>query len=258
MTYTLLEKQNLLGNLRMAGKDWFSSFMKRNAELSLRKPEPTSAARVNAFNRSTFQSLFDLLDYLYKKYEFSATEIFNVYETGVSCNPKSYSRVVARYGQKQVETKVSAKRGTTVTACLRLSASGAYMPPLLIFPKKKRNDAYLEGVPLEVEQSSMDEPVLLIVDGHASHVKNLKAIKLAQDNIVIMVCLPPHCTHRMQSLDVAYIKPLRTAYESAVLNSFNHGKVVKSFEATEVFPFKPAEFLDKNFPAQELENSLPL
>lgn len=35
---------------QMAGDDWFSAFLNRNPELSIRKPEATSLARMTAFN----------------------------------------------------------------------------------------------------------------------------------------------------------------------------------------------------------------
>jgi len=42
--------------------------------------------------------------------------------------------------------------------------------------------------------------VLLILDGHCSH-KSIDTIDLARANGVVIICLPPHKTHRMQPLD---------------------------------------------------------
>jgi len=54
-------------------------------------------------------------------------------------------------------------------------------------------------------------PSLLILDGHSTHTKNLAVIDLARENAETLV-LPPHCSHRLQPLDVSFMKPLSTFY----------------------------------------------
>jgi hypothetical protein len=63
---------------------------------------------------------------------------------------------------------------------------------------------------------SKESPVVLILDGHVSHTKNLEAIELARDSGIVMVSLPPHCTHRLQPLDVSFFGPFKRAYDSAL------------------------------------------
>ena len=63
---------------------------------------------------------------------------------------------------------------------------------------------------------SVDNKVLLILDGHASHTQNIDAIVQARDKGVIMLSLPPHCTHRLQPLDISFFKPLSTFYSQYV------------------------------------------
>ena len=43
---------------KMAGKDWLTSFLGGNPELSIRKPEPTSLGRSTSFNAQNVQSFF--------------------------------------------------------------------------------------------------------------------------------------------------------------------------------------------------------
>ena len=54
-------------------------------------------------------------------------------------------------------------------------------------------------------------PVLLLVDGHASHL-TLDLIDLARKKYVILFCLPPHTTHLLQPLDVAVFKSLKDQF----------------------------------------------
>ena len=62
---------------------------------------------------------------------------------------------------------------------------------------------------------SADKKVFLVLDGHNTHVKNLKAIELARKENVIMLCLPPHTTHKIQPLDRTLFKHLQPYYDQA-------------------------------------------
>ena len=66
---------------------------------------------------------------------------------------------------------------------------------------------------------SKDSPVLLILDGHKSHTKNLPTIEYACDNGIVMLSLPPHTSHKLQPLDRSFFKPLKTAFNAACSGS---------------------------------------
>lgn len=246
----------------LAGLDWASGFLKRHAELSLRAPEPTSAARAMGFNRTVVSSFYDLLSSLYIKHEFVPTKVYNMDETGLTSVPKKIGKIISVKGKKQVGTLASAERGQLITAVLCFSAAGHYIPPLMIFPRVRMKAELLDGAPagtvavchpsgwmqqhiftewmrhfISCVRSCKQNPVLLILDGHATHTKNLEAIELARDNGVIMLCLPPHCTHRLQPLDVSFMGPLSTFYSQEVqLWLRNHpGRVVTQFQMASLF-----------------------
>ncbi|KAF2894839.1 hypothetical protein ILUMI_11335 [Ignelater luminosus] len=82
-----------------------------------------------------------------------------------------------------------------------------------------------------------EDPELLLLDGHASHTKNLGAIGLAKENHAVLICFPPHCTHRLQPLDVGFTTPLRAYYgqEIKVWLRSNPGRVVTQFEVAKLF-----------------------
>jgi hypothetical protein len=60
-------------------------------------------------------------------------------------------------------------------------------------------------------QNESRKPILLIYNGHGSY-DTLNLIKLAQERNVILFCLPPHTTHKLQPLDVSVFGPFSHAW----------------------------------------------
>ena len=107
-------------------------------------------------------------------------------------------------------------RGTSehITLLCGASAAGVALPPLIIFSKSFPGGLYKfdgpdDAVYVKSESGWIDSelflawmkkvflkycgsqrPVLLFIDGHASHV-NLGVIHLARENDIILFCLPP-------------------------------------------------------------------
>jgi len=241
----------------LAGEDWLEGFRKRHPEISLRAPEPTSAARARAFNQPNVYHFFDLLEGVQDEKHIPPHRIFNVDETGLTTVGSKPSKVLALKGKPQVGRLTSAERGILTTAVITMSASGVFVPPLLIFPRVRMKLELLEGSPpgtayachpsgwmqmeifvqwfrhfLSHTKPSENDPVLLILDGHNAHTRNLEVIELARKNHVILLVLPPHCTHRLQPLDVAFMKPLSTYYTQAIEKYLrnNPGRVVSVFQ----------------------------
>lgn len=245
-----------------AGKDWVQGFLSRHPELSIRKPESTSAARAAGFNKQAVEQFFNFLGNVYDEHKLSPDRIYNCDETGVSVVPKTKSKIIARKGRKQVGSITSAERGTTITIEICFSASGQYMPPMMVFPRKRMDpQLMLNAAPgawgvcsdsgwmtaelflgwfkkfVEFSGATVDRPVLLLLDGHSTHTQNLDVINEARSNGVIILCFPPHTTHRLQVADVAYMKPLSTYYDQQItawLRS-HPGMVVTVRQVAEIF-----------------------
>ena len=137
--------------------------------------------------------------------------IFNMDETGLQMVQKP-QKILARRGKHQVGGIVCAERGQTTTCVCCCSATGQYVPPLLIFKSKCMVDNLKDGAPpgtvfarqengwmnseifckrlqhfIDTVHPSQDNKVLLLLDGHVSHTKNLEAIKMARTAGVIML-----------------------------------------------------------------------
>ena len=70
-------------------------------------------------------------------------------------------------------------------------------------------------------------PILLIYDGHASHL-TIEVMEKARANDVHLLCLPSHCTHILQPLDVSVMSSLKNHFGKACKQFMaqNPGRVI--------------------------------
>lgn len=66
-------------------------------------------------------------------------------------------------------------------------------------------------IPQANARNTSGKPILLIYDGHGSH-DTAKLVELAVQHNIILFCLPPHTTHKLQPLDVGVFGPFSTAF----------------------------------------------
>jgi len=289
-----------------AGLKWKRLFFKRHSQLSLRKPQNLSMARIQGFTKESVAKFFSILKPELERIHFDETRVFNVDETGLTIVQHKATKIVTCKGKKSVHKLSSAERGATITVVTCMSAAGQYVPPLMIFPQKRWEPELLDGAPpgsiggisdsgwitgplflrwlehfISIVRPSKQNPVVLILDGHFSHTRNIEVIDRARETGIAIVCLPPHSTDKMQPLDVAFMFPLKTYYAKAIENWLaNHpGRTVRKlqvaslfaeaylkaatmetavngFRKTGIIPFKPDVFPEEDFIAHKQQNDL--
>jgi hypothetical protein len=68
------------------------------------------------------------------------------------------------------------------------------------------------SVPQATARNESGAPILLIYNGHGSHMTD-EMRKLAEKHNIELFCLPPHMTHRTQPLDVGVFGPLQRRWQ---------------------------------------------
>lgn len=178
----------------MASSSWFTNFMSRHRNLSIRRPQATSLQRQTNFNQVNVTNFFMKLTSVYKKYGFEAKDIWNVDETGLITVQKP-GHLVATKGEWWVGSITSAERGCLVTMALACNAMGNIIPPHFVFPRKKSQPHFIRGGPedsigtangtgwmkeedfiaflrhfVHQTRASVEKKVLLLLDNHSSRV----------------------------------------------------------------------------------------
>lgn len=197
-------KHRFSKNQERAGYKWLRSFLKRHPELTLRRPQSLSTAPIKEFTEEYVNFIFIILEPAMEKVKFNPCRIYNIDETGITSVQSKHTRIITLKGKKQVGVITSAERGSLVTVVTCMNAAGGYVPPMVIFPRKNMKAELLNGAPpgtiaachvsgwnqshifnnwlqhfISHAKPSEADPVLLILDGHYSHTRNLDTINLA-------------------------------------------------------------------------------
>ena len=131
------------------------------------------------------------------------------------------------------------------------------------------SELYLEWFNFFLQHILLIRPVLLLQDGHASHI-SIELIELAHANNIHLLCLPAHSTHILQLLDVGVFKSFNSDVSKAcskylskhparvVTNdklallvaeawpsSFTAVNIMSGFKKSGVYPLNPGEVADR-------------
>lgn len=280
---------------KQAGVEWLNLFLKRNSGLSIRQPEATSLARATSFNQTNVAMFFDKLADVLSRYHFEASSIWNMDETGVSTVLKP-RKILAQRGAKQVGAITSAERGEMITVAVAVNAQGNSVPPMFIFPRKRFRDHFIRDGPpgcigdangsgwmqentffvfiqhfIKHTKPTKESPVVLLLDNHSSHL-SCKVLNLCKDKGVIMVSFPPHCSHKLQPLDLTVFGPFKKCCSAGIsawlksnagktltifdlpeitkhafFNAVNPKNIISGFKSAGIYPLNPNIFVDSDF-----------
>lgn len=227
------------------GQKWYINFLKRHPEISLREAETITKARAliteeairlwfrNLKMYLTQNNCIDILD--------DPSRILNGDESGFPLCPKT-GKVLGPRGYKNLYKIKNGADKENVTVLVVFAADGKICPPLVIFPYVRppkaivknmppswvlgksesgwmRSDVFYEYVANDfnkwVHENRLKRPILLLVDGHRSHM-SLPLSQFCDENQIILYALPPNTTHMLQPADVSVFRPLKQQWQNTV------------------------------------------
>ncbi|CAL4093466.1 unnamed protein product, partial [Meganyctiphanes norvegica] len=247
-----LENRKVFKNGNMPTEGWLRSYALR-WNLHTLRPQALDPGRANV-TWETIEKWFSQLDTQLGAEgidintfftEANADRIINIDETGTGINAtgrikkiyvgRDTNRAIIERGDKRV----------VMTAMAACSADGHFFKPMIVFPNKTNKEiewnshpdlddsewilghsenGWMEG-PLfhtwiqvlnkELIERQTKKPVLVLLDGHTSHV-DLIAAEYARDNGILLFALPPHTSHLLQPLDVGFFSSLKSKYAESV------------------------------------------
>lgn len=230
----------------LPGRTWFESFLKRHPNISQRHSENIDLARsrVTEADIRTWHS--NLYDYLKSENALDILDdpdrIINCDEAGFQTNP-SNGVILGPKGMKNLYG-VCQNSKENITVLGTFAASGKILPPAVVYPYeriprdiainineewsvgKSKNGwmtckvfyGYIANTLLPFLQNNGTKfPVLLLVDGHRSHISG-EVSKLCMENGIILYALYPNSTHILQPADVSVFRPLKNNWKLVVQN----------------------------------------
>ncbi|KAJ2948846.1 hypothetical protein O0L34_g5772 [Tuta absoluta] len=235
------------------GVDWVKGLLKRNPTIPIRIPKIANAGKSYFFNRRNFSEFFTKLGDVIQTHNLEPSRIWNLDETKVTT-------FVPSPGVKQIDAIATMEQRTVVTVELAANAEGTILPPMFVFPRLEYEEQFVSDGPpgsigagnssglmttieflrfinhfVEYTKSSPDNPVLLLLDNHSSHV-DVEVVEKAITNSIILLSFPPCCTHKLQPLEIGIHKLFNTHYAKAQKNwqQKNPGKTISLYEIPEV------------------------
>ncbi|CAF1549570.1 unnamed protein product [Adineta ricciae] len=246
--------QRITGKEIEVGRKWLKNFLQRwQNELKVIKEEKLESARRNGFTEDVRCRWFEKLNSILEKNSLKTRPhaIYNCDETGFS-DATACELVIVSHDTKHAfeQSGGGGKSFTTNLVCS--NAAGEILPPFVIYSAKQLNPDWTFGGPVGsyygvsesgwitknlffewfksfVDQTKdVSKPMLLIMDNHPAHI-SIEVIEMARQHQILLLLLPPHCTHALQPLDAVTFSAVKSSWKRVVGKYFSksHRKTIR-------------------------------
>ncbi|XP_029375064.1 uncharacterized protein LOC115054154 [Echeneis naucrates] len=221
------------------GQTWWLNFRKRQEKnITIQPADNVVRGRTVCVRKEAVDQFFLLLSTVMDTHGLrdKPHQIYNCNETGFQLGRKRV--ILQKSASLGFKPTPGSRDHISVLACF--NAAGEDIPPFIIYSK-----AYPGGVRYKTQgppnalygwselgcinsdlfkrwflkhflvRATKERPLLLIFDGHKSPV-NLEVVEAARKEDIILLCLPPHCSHILQPLDGGLFMLLRQHFGTLI------------------------------------------
>lgn len=236
---TIYKRQHRRVAFSKLGQTWWLNFRKRQEKkITIQPAENVVRGRTLCVRKEAVDQFFHLLSTVTDAHALrdKPHQIFNCSETGFQLGRKRTA--LSKPANMGFKPAAGLRDHISVLACF--NAAGEDIPPFIIYSK-----AYPGGVSYKTHGPSnaiygwsdsgcvnsdlykkwflkhfllhvpKERPLLLIFDGHKCPV-NLEVVEAARKESIILLCLPPHCSHILQPLDAGFFVLLKQRFASLI------------------------------------------
>ncbi|CAF3088028.1 unnamed protein product [Rotaria sp. Silwood2] len=227
------------------GRKWLKYFLNRwKGELKVIKEKKIEASRRNGFTEDIRCGWFEKLELILRTNNLIERPhaIYNCDESGFS-DETACEMVIVSHETKQAYEQSGGSGKSFTTSLICGNAAGDILPPFIIYSAKNLNPQWTLGGPpgssFAISDSgwitkrlftdwfksfiehtkNVSKPVLLIMDNHSCHI-SIEVIELAKQNQILLLLLPPCCTHALQPLDTATFSSAKQSWKRIVTKYF--------------------------------------
>ncbi|KAI0997010.1 hypothetical protein K3495_g11173 [Podosphaera aphanis] len=194
------------GDHEPLGKDWISSFLRRNSRVHSVIGRKLEACRSNAAKPEDIKAFLDKFNQTCKDLNVKHSDIWNMDETGIAL------------GGKNLQTTWFPSE--SVPNCFYTTSENGWTSKAIC-------NKWLKTVFIPAACSN-DRTKLLVLDGHGSYT-DLEFMQLWKKHKIHLLFLPAHSSHILQPLDLAPFSILKSKYRKQIsdLSALNDAAPVK-------------------------------
>ena len=250
-----MELLRAAGETEELGVNWTQRFLFRHPHLVSVFSQALDKERAAMHDEEVIRNWFQLVSNIMKEYDIELEDTYNMDEKGFALGLLGKHRVICSIHYPPTLTQDGNREWVSLIECV--CADGGVLKAWYIFKGKVHMKVWyevLEDGHISLSENGWTtneiglawlqdcfEPEtrarlkgryrLLILDGHASHLTS-DAIRFAEKNKIILLCLSSHSTDLLQPLDVEIFHSLASAYrrELEVFTRYGAGYSIDKYD----------------------------